>query len=156
MRAREAAVTLSSGEIMKKLGAALLTLVLLVLNAFGEKPKAAQSVLDGAAVLRTCGFALDVSVTRPRRIKHRRDAFDYGYCMGLVQGTHANASAGNLFCPPDGVRTPHVLELVVSFVKAHPDLEQKDGAYIVRWALADEYPCPGQDRSQESDAPGAI
>ena len=40
------------------------------------------------------------------------------------------------------MRTPHVLDLVVSFVKAHPELEQKDAADIVRWALSDEYPCP--------------
>jgi Rap1a immunity proteins len=134
---------------------ALLTLALLMPNAFGAKQKPQQSIADGTAVLRTCSFALDVSVTRPRRIKHRRDAFDYGYCMGLVQGTYANAS-GNYFCPPDGVKTPRVLELVVNFVRAHPDLEQKDGADIVRWALADEYPCPDKDRSADSEAQASV
>lgn len=136
---------------MRNVLAALLVLALLVPNALGEKQKAAQSNGDGAAVLRTCSFALYVAENHPRRIKHKRDAFDYGYCMGLVQGTYANASAGNLFCPPDGVRLRRIFELVVSFVKAHPDLEQKDGADIVRWALSDEYPCPDKDRSTDSD-----
>lgn len=133
----------------------MLVLAFIVPNAFGEKPKAAQSVSDGAAVLRTCGFALYVAENHPRRIKHRREAFDYGYCIGLVQGTYANAS-GNAFCPPDGVKIQHILELVVTFVKAHPDLEQKDGADIVRWALSDEYPCPDKERSADSDTQASV
>jgi len=140
---------------MRKILAALLALAFIVPNAFAEKPKAARSMGDGAAVLRTCGFALDVFVNHPRRIKHRLEAFDYGYCIGIVQGTYANAS-GHYFCPPDGVRFPHVLDLVVSFVKAHPELEQKDAADIVRWALSDEYPCPDKDRSGDSDTQARI
>jgi hypothetical protein len=140
---------------MRKILAALLVFAFIVPNAFAEK-KAAKSQGDGAAVLRTCRFALDVSTTHPRRIKHKLDAFDYGYCMGLVQGTYANASAGNLFCPPDGVAFPHILNLVVTFVKSHPDLEQKDGADIVRWALSGEYPCPDKDRSGDSDTQASL
>lgn len=137
---------------MRKILAALLVLAFIVPNAFGEKQKVTT---DGAGVLRTCGFALDVSTNHPRRIKHRREAFDYGYCLGLVQGTYANAS-GDYFCPPDGVKTAHVFELAVNFVKAHPELERKDGADIVRWALSDEYPCPDKDRSEESDTQASV
>ncbi len=141
---------------MRKILAALLVVAFIVPNAFGEKQKAAKSQGDGAAVLRTCSVVLDFSTNHPRRIMHKRDAFDYGYCMGLVQGTYANASAGHLVCPPDGVGFPHVLDLVVTFVKSHPDLEQKDGADIVRWALSDEYPCPDKDRSADSDTQARV
>jgi len=83
-------------------------------------------------------------------VKNKGEAFDFGNCLGLVQGIYADTS-GSDFCPPDNVKIQHVFELVVGFVKAHPDLEQKDGADIVRWALSDEYPCPAKNRSEESD-----
>jgi hypothetical protein len=39
-------------------------------------------------------------------------------------------------------------ELVVSFVKAHPDLKDKDSADIVRWALTDEFPRHPTDKQR--------
>lgn len=132
---------------------ALLVLALLIVpGAFGEKQKVTT---DGTGVLRECGITLDLTIYHPHRVKNKHEAFGIGYCTGLVQGVYANAS-GSSFCPPDGVRMQHVLELVVNFVKAHPDLEQKDGADIVRWALSDEYPCPDKDRSEESNTQASV
>lgn len=54
------------------------------------------------------------------------------------------------------LKIPNVLELVVRFVKEHPDLEQKDAADIVRWALSDEYPCPDKDRSTDNDTQARV
>jgi hypothetical protein len=137
-----------------KIGTVLLVFGLIVSNAFGEKQKD-QPRTDGTAVLKECGLTLDLMVYNPRRIKSKQEAYGVGYCTGLVQGVYANAS-GSSFCPPDGVKIPHVLELVVSFVKAHPDLERKDAADIVRWALSDEYPCADKDGGGEGDTQASV
>jgi len=126
---------------MKRI-AVLFMALLVVPNALAEKQKDKPGS-DGTAVLKECGLTLDLNVYHPRRVKNKQEAFGVGYCTGLVQGVYANTS-GSDFCPPDGVKIQHVLELVVGFVKAHPDLEQKDAADIVRWALSDEYPCPAK------------
>jgi hypothetical protein len=134
---------------------AVLFVVLLVVPNVFAKEKIERGTTDGTAVLRECGLTLDLNVYHPRRVKNKQESFSIGYCTGLVQGVYANAS-GNYFCPPDGVNPIHVLELVVSFVKSHPDLEQKDGADIVRWALSDEYPCPDKGRSADSDTQASV
>jgi hypothetical protein len=105
------------------------------------QPKPNPNMTDGYGILNACSFTTDVFSFHPRKIKTKHEAFSYGYCIGLVQGVYANAS-GSAFCPPDGVKMIHAMELVVAFVKAHPDLARKDAADIARWALSDEYPCP--------------
>lgn len=81
------------------------------------------------------------------------EAYNFGYCLGVVEGAYANAS-GSAFCPPTNYRVKSALELVVKFVKDHPELEEKYPANIVRWALSDEFPCPDPDHSHESDTQG--
>jgi Rap1a immunity proteins len=66
------------------------------------------------------------------------EAYNFGYCLG-VEATYANTS-GSDFCPPDDYPMKSTLELVVKFVKDHPELEEKYPADIVRWALSDEFP----------------
>jgi hypothetical protein len=128
----------------------LASTLLVVPSAFGQKKKVPRPTADGTIVLRECSLTLELNTYHPRNVKNTDEAFDIGNCLGLVQGVYANAS-GNYFCPPDGVGIAHVLDLVVRFVKEHPELEQKDGADIVRWALSDEYPCTDKD-SRESDS----
>lgn len=138
-----------SRHIVKLLSLAILTLAIASLAA-AKDAKPQRSISDGKAILRECSLALDVNVYHPRKLKKRSEAFDLGYCLGLVEGIYANIS-GRDFCPPDNVGTPRVLELTVNFVKSHPELQDKDGADIVRWALSDEFPCPDKSHPKEGD-----
>lgn len=69
------------------------------------------------------------------------EAFDLGYCLGLIKGVYENLNGEVDFCPTDGVSIRKATELTVTFVQAHPDLKDKDSADIVRWALTDAFPC---------------
>jgi Rap1a immunity proteins len=123
-----------------KMTAVVAAMVLLVVPVVAQKGPA-RSTSDGKAVLRACSLTLDLNVYHPREVKDKFEAFDLGYCLGLVEGVYANAS-GTEFCPGErNVGTKEVLELTVKFVKAHPELQEKAGADIVRWALSDEFPC---------------
>jgi hypothetical protein len=129
----------------------LSTTVLLLILGFSAasataKKRPERPVSDGKAVLRECSLTLDLNVYHPRKVKTKFEAFDLGYCLGLVEGVYDNTS-GQDFCPPDGVKTEHVLEVTVGFIRAHPELQEKVGADIVRWALSEVYPCPTKNHS---------
>ena len=119
--------------------AALAVIAVPQIVAQQQTPRATS---DGRAVLRACSLTLDLNVYHPRQVKDKSEAFDLGYCLGLVEGVYANAS-GTEFCPGEqNVETRKVLELTVKFIKDHPELQEKAGADIVRWALSDQFPCP--------------
>ncbi len=83
---------------------------------------------------RACSTALEVIYLHPRKTKTHRESFDLGYCAGLMKGVYENLTGGVDFCPPDGASLRKITELTVNFVKAHPELKDKDSADIVRWA----------------------
>jgi hypothetical protein len=107
---------------MRRIAVLFVVVLLVVPNVFAKEKIHQRSTTDGTAVLRECSLVLELNVYHPRKVKNMDEAFDLGNCLGLVQGVYANAS-GSSFCPPDGVKTPHVLDLVVRFVKEHPELE---------------------------------
>jgi hypothetical protein len=117
--------------------------IVATLTAFGQKPVlAAPSSADtGTGLQRACSTALDLNYLHPRKVKTQREAFDLGYCLGLIKGVYENLNGEVDFCPTDGVSIRKATELTVSFVQAHPDLKDKDSADIVRWALTDGFPC---------------
>jgi Rap1a immunity proteins len=107
---------------------------------------------SGKVLSRACNLVLDVNFYHPRKIKNRFEAFDLGYCLGMVKGVY-EAGSGNYFCPKDGLAIKGLLEITVQFVAQHPDLQEKDPADIIRWAFTDEFPCPNQNHP-ESDTQG--
>jgi hypothetical protein len=132
---------------MKRFTILPLFVIVATLTAFGQKPAlAAPSSADtGTGLQRACSTALDLNYFHPRKVKTQREAFDLGYCLGLIKGVYENLNGEVDFCPTDGVSIRKVTELTVSFVQAHPDLKDKDSADIVRWALTDGFPChPGR------------
>jgi len=122
------------------------------LTAFGQKPSlAAPSSADtGTGIQRACSTALDLNYLHPRKVKTQREAFDLGYCLGLIKGVYENLNGEVDFCPTDSVSIRKVTELTVSFVQAHPDLKDKDSADIVRWALTDAFPCHPADAKSDT------
>ena len=105
---------------------------------------------------RQCGLTLDVNVYHPRKVKSKFEAYDLGFCLGLVKGVYTTGSGNGDFCPKDNVPLKDILELTVRFVDMHPDLQKKDPADIVRWALTDEFPCPDNDRSNQHDTQAKV
>ena len=137
---------------MKRFTILPLFVIVATLTAFGQKPVlAAPSSADtGAGVQRACSTALDLNYFHPRKVKTQREAFDLGYCLGLIKGVYENLNGEVDFCPTDGVSIRKVTELTVSFVQAHPDLKDKDSADVVRWALTDGFPCHPADAKSDS------
>jgi len=129
-----------------------LFVIVATLTAFGQRPAlAAPSNADtGTGLQRACSTALDLNYLHPRKVKTQREAFDLGYCLGLIKGVYENLNGEVDFCPTDGVSIRKVTELTVSFVQAHPDLKDKDSADIVRWALTDGFPCHPADAKSDS------
>jgi hypothetical protein len=137
---------------MKHLKTLPLFVIVATLTVFGQKPTlAAPSSADtGTGIQRACSTALDLNYLHPRKVKTQREAFDLGYCLGLIKGVYENLNGEVDFCPTDGVSIRKVTELTVSFVQAHPDLKDKDSADIVRWALTDGFPCHPADAKSDS------
>ena len=110
------------------------------LAAFGQETDPA-TVNTGMGIQRACSTTLDLNFIHPRKAKTQQEAFDLGFCLGLVKGVYENLNSKVDFCPANGVPIRKVAELTVSFVQDHPDLKDKDSADIVRWALTDAFPC---------------
>ena len=136
---------------MKRFTILPLFVIVATLTAFGQKPAlAAPSSADtGTGLQRACSTALDLNYLHPRKVKTQREAFDLGYCLGLIKGVYENLNGEVDFCPADGVSIQKVTELTVSFVQTHPDLKDKDSADIVRWALTDGFPCHPTDAKSD-------
>jgi hypothetical protein len=132
---------------MKRLTLLLSFVIVAALNSFGQETPVAvgtndpPSVNTGTGIQRACSTALDLNFLHPRKASTQQEAFDLGFCLGLVKGVYENLNSKVDFCPASGVPIRKATELVVSFVQAHPDLKDKDSADIVRWALTDAFPC---------------
>ncbi len=137
---------------MKRFTILLLFVIVATLTAFGRKPTPADPSSNdtGTGIQRACSTALDLNYLHPRKVKTQREAFDLGYCLGLIKGVYENLNGEVDFCPTDDVSIRKVTELTVSFVQAHPDLKDKDSADIVRWALTDGFPCHSADAKSDT------
>lgn len=136
--------------------APICVLFLVPLPAVAHKQKPQRPGSEGKDILQACTLTLDLNFYHPgKKVRNKLEAYNLGYCIGLVQGVYANTS-GSYFCPPDEVQPRKVFELVVQFVKAHPELAGKDGADIVRWALSDEFPCEHPSKDAGTDTQGEL
>jgi len=130
---------------MKKL-IVVLAVLFAWLCAFGRDQANAN---DGKTLLRACSITLDVNVYHPHTVKGEREAFDLGFCLGVFKGVYTSSS-GQDFCPGSAVPIKDGLELTVKFIKDHPELQEKDAADIVRWTLAEKFPCKAADHKVSS------
>jgi hypothetical protein len=124
----------------------LLFFLLLTTFSIGQK-KDTIGGDNGQTLLRACSLTLDANVYHPRKLKNKFEGFDLGFCLGVFKGVYTSSS-GRDFCAEQGIPIREGLKLTVKFIKDHPDLQEKDAADIVRWALSDEFPC---QRKQEGD-----
>jgi hypothetical protein len=137
---------------MKRFAILLLFMIVATVIAYGQEPTtAAPSSADtGTGIQRACSTALDLNYLHPRKVKTQQEAFDLGYCLGLIKGVYENLNGEVDFCPTGSASTRRVTEVIVDFVDAHPDLKDKDSADIVRWALTDGFPCHPTDAKSDA------
>jgi Rap1a immunity proteins len=71
-------------------------------------------------------------------------SFCQGFLAGVEYGHSALVQAGRapLFCLPETVGMKEVIEVVLEYLRQHPDQRQRDGGTVVAEALGGRYPCP--------------
>jgi hypothetical protein len=76
---------------MKRFTVLLLLVIVSALTASGRKPTPADpSDSTGIGIQRACSTGLDLNYLHPRKVKTHREAFDLGYCLGLIKGVYEN------------------------------------------------------------------
>jgi len=69
------------------------------------------------------------------------DAYDLGYCMGLVRGV-ADFVVGEFACPPADSNTGQWTRVVYKYLQEHPtELHERDTTLVLA-ALNRAWPCP--------------
>lgn len=110
-------------------------------------PCGAMAEISGNQLLNTCEITED------------------GICLGFVSGAVAGLNFGGIrvvmlegidgankaeaslnaaigICPPDGVDTGQTVDVVIKYLKAHPESRHQPAVRLVRESLAEAFPCP--------------
>jgi Rap1a immunity proteins len=72
------------------------------------------------------------------------------FCLGYVSGIehmHMFAQWSGLspiFCLPENADIGHVIRVVLSYLREHPEHQQSDGIMVVTTALREAFPCPAR------------
>ena len=81
------------------------------------------------------------------------ESWTEGYCTGYVTGAGElidgllleedlkSALDGKAFCLPEGLRKGQVRDLVLDYLRAHPEIRHKQMTSITWAALIDAFPC---------------
>ena len=72
------------------------------------------------------------------------EAFQAGYCKGLVRGLHVLSQAFKVMCPPEGVRQGQSIQVIVGYINAHPERMQARFELLAMDAFREEWPCSRQ------------
>ena len=66
-----------------------------------------------------------------------------GFCNGYVIGTlDALVTQGLTTCTPDGLTAEQLRDLVVRWLRDHPEKRHLSGTWIVANTLRENFPCP--------------
>lgn len=88
------------------------------------------------------------------------EAWTEGYCTGYITGAGElidgllleedlkSALDGKAFCLPEDLRKGKVRELVLDYLRAHPEIRDKEMSSITWAALIDAFPCGSTARSR--------
>jgi Rap1a immunity proteins len=69
------------------------------------------------------------------------DMFGQGYCAGYMVGAADAFTYDGTMCLPPGVTEGQVEDVVLTYVRAHPDTRHYAGSSIVRRGLETAFPC---------------
>jgi hypothetical protein len=101
---------------------------------------------DGHTLLRNCNHYLNSA--DPEKADSIIAAVGTGYCLGMVEGvaiTFYNLGRmgveGLPSCPPDDMKTPQLISVVVNFLEENSDRLNAPVAILIMFALMEAYPC---------------
>jgi hypothetical protein len=101
---------------------------------------------DGATLLEECSEIIQFAETGVLD----DSSVGASFCMGMVNGMlglnaiySAQANQRALFCPPKTtVSNAEGARIVVNYLRANPNLLDKDAVSLMFFAFQDAYPCP--------------
>jgi hypothetical protein len=72
------------------------------------------------------------------------EAFQAGYCRGLVRGLHVLSQAFKVMCPADGVTQGQSVQVIVGYINAHPERVEERFELLAMDAFREAWPCSKQ------------
>lgn len=120
---------------MKKLSV-VVSLGLLV--GLGLPAYAAQ---DGHQLYAGCQLAVAQTAQPDKRMNHT-EAYDLGYCYGIVQGVSESLKKNEFFCLPEGITFASLAEVVVDYLETYPEQRAHKATAAAYHAILTRYPCP--------------
>lgn len=80
------------------------------------------------------------------------DFFQAGQCEGAIAAAEDTMTLSRdalrtnpnnpIFCKPSKVTRPYLAREILKFGSAHPEIFEANAQYLIRAAVAEEYPCP--------------
>jgi len=95
---------------------------------------------DGNKLLERCQHAVKMLGADASEF-NKTNAFDSGYCLGMVEGVVSFADDG---CFPADVTFAQGERVVVKYLTDHPNQLHWGAPVLVRLALVDAFPCPAK------------
>lgn len=102
----------------------------------GSEEQSEPVVNTGAGLLENCTF--DAAASNPAEAE-----FHLGLCIGFIKGvtnTWAEQNPGKI-CPTDNVNNEHLREMVVNWLRAHPEALAAPAVGSVLSATIEAFPC---------------
>jgi hypothetical protein len=110
------------------MGKFVLSLLALAFTLPANAQVLANSALDGNQVLTACTSA-------------KTHDYCIGYVTGVVDGIFYAEGTKQHICPEPGVLTQQVRDVVINYLKAHPEHRHAGAAGLVFNALYEKFPC---------------
>lgn len=114
----------------------LLIFLFLCLSSSLAVEQSTENIRDGNHLLRRCQAS--IAVTDRGSWKDEHEAFDAGFCHGLIEGVTYYASS---VCLTDGVTGNQMARVVIKFLEDNPENLNADESMLVKAALTKAFPC---------------
>jgi hypothetical protein len=69
------------------------------------------------------------------------EAFQTGYCRGLVRGLYVLSQGFKIMCPPEGVTQGQSIQVIVGYINARPERMQERFELLAMDAFREAWPC---------------
>ena len=126
---------------MKQVIVAILALVVVV-PAFGKDTRYSVFGPDGNHLIVTCRVSLRfMDANDEKGTGTKQDAFDDGYCQGLVSGvaSHINSEDGADLTTPNPT-VGQLIRIVEKYMEDHPEELSKPAIWLIRASLVKAFP----------------
>lgn len=101
----------------------------------------AQARQDGHQLYEGCKLAVEQTSEPEKRMNHPQ-AYDLGYCYGIVQGVSESLKDKEFFCLPEGINFAALATVVTDYLEAYPDQRNLKATAAAYHAMLTRYPCP--------------